>query len=486
MKLTIQRDPECDILDRLWQSKKSEFLAVYGRRRVGKTYLIDRYFGRRSHYYSFTGQRNTPLQAQVKNFMRKLDEYFPGQAKEQCCSWNEVFDEIRKLVGPLLKQPEKVVIFLDELPWFCSRNSRFKEALEYFWNDWASKQDRVLLIICGSAASWMLENIVKEKGGLHNRVTQKIHLQPFSLGQAKVFLQRKGIELDNRQVLELYMVMGGIPFYLDRVEKGLSSTQIIDKLCFSPEGLLYDEFSNLYASLYEAPEMYISVVELLAKKRIGLTRTEIMKGARLSSGGTLTKVLRSLDECGFIQSYVPYERKEKDSLFRLIDEYSLFYLAWIRPNRRQIAQLATDNYWPHLQQTASWRSWAGYTFESLCLKHARNIIQALGISGIITQVMPWRYQPVSKEERGAQIDMLIDRGDRTVNICEMKYCEGPFTVTASIRQDLQDKIQVFKEQTRSRKTVFLTFVTTFGCKKNRHYTSIVNHDLTMDCLFEMK
>ena len=414
-----------------------------------------------------------------------MAEYFHQKIEEPCHSWSEIFYQLTKLLDSQLEQTsEKVTLFIDELPWFCSRNSGFKEALEYFWNDWASKQDRMLLIICGSAASWMIENVINERGGLHNRVTQKIQLLPFSLGQAKTFLNHKGIDLENKQVLDLYMAMGGIPFYLDKIERGLSSAQIIDRLCFSSEGFLYNEFSNLYASLYEDPDHYISIVELLAQKRIGLTRTEIVENGKFSSGGTLTKALRSLEECGFIQSYIPYGRKEKDSLFRLIDEYSLFYLVWIKPHRKQIAQFSADNYWVHLMQSSNWKSWAGYSFESLCLKHARNIIKALGISGIFTQVMPWRCRGSQSKKRGAQIDMLIERGDQCVTICEMKFSNTPFVITKSYKEDLQNKIQIFKESTKGKKSTFLTFVTTYGCKENQNYTSIASNNLTMECFFE--
>lgn len=365
----------------------------------------------------------------------------------------------------------------------CGKNSGFKEALEYFWNDWASKRDDILLIICGSAASWMLENVVRDKGGLHNRVTKKIHLKSFDLSQTKGFLVDRGIELDMKQILELYMVMGGVPFYLNNIQRGYSSSQTIDLLCFDSQGFLYGEFENLYASLFEKPDKYIAVVRALAKKRQGITRNEIARLAALPSGGTLSKILIALEECGFIGCYSPLGKKSKDRLYRLTDEYTLFYLDFIEPKRNDIRSFTFNDIWMKEKNGARWKAWSAYSFESICIKHAKEIHHALGISGIVTKVQSWTCNS-DKINKGAQIDMVIDRSDNCINIIEAKYYSSPYIVTKKDVENIQNKLMRFQEVTQTNKSIFVTFISTYGYVENQHFKNIAQHNLKMDCLFK--
>lgn len=483
MSKISKRDKELEILDALLNSNQAEFLAIYGRKRVGKTFLIDRYFSKTSSFYTFTGQRKTACKIQIKNFVSKLKQYFPQQNISSIRDWSDFFNELRTLLPIQFKgNNQKAVLFIDELPWLCTRNSGFKEALEYFWNDWASKKDYILMIICGSAASWMLENVVRDKGGLHNRVTQRIHLKPFTLKETKVFLEDKGVHLDMKQILELYMVMGGVPFYLNKIQKGYSSAQIIDQLCFSPEGFLYTEFENLYASLFEKPDLYIEVVRVLAKSRQGISRNDISRMAHLPSGGTLTKVLLALEECGFIGCYSPLGKKSKDSLYRLTDEYTLFYYNFIEPKITHIRSSSQVDIWLKEQKGARWKAWSAYSFESICIKHSQKILAALGISGILTNIQPWSCASDGSNQ-GAQVDMVIDRSDQCINMVEVKYCSTEYVVTKKDVENIKNKLMRFREKTRTSKTIFVTFITTYGCKENQNFLTIAHHNLKMDCLF---
>jgi hypothetical protein len=378
------------------------------------------------------------------------------------------------------KNRQKRVVFLDELPWLNTPRSRFLSSLEHFWNSWGSRQIDFILVVCGSAASWMLQKIVRAKGGLHNRLTRQIRLLPFTLQESEVFLKSRGVDLTSIQVVELYMVMGGIPHYLKQTEPGLSAVQIIDKVCFSPQGLLREEFDKLYVSLFDEGEQNQKIVKTLAKKRRGLTRGEILQSIGLESGGSASRRLEELEESGFIQSLIPFGKKANDTLYRLSDEFSLFHLDWIgRLGKRSPG----DGYWLTQQNTPRRRAWAGYAFESLCLKHAMRLKAALGIAGMETTAAPWYHRHSAKSEiPGAQIDLLIDRRDHTINVCEMKFSETEFTIDKKYAGDLRRKLDVFRRATGTRKNVFLTMVTTFGVVNNAYAKELVANSLTLEDL----
>jgi len=335
-------------------------------------------------------------------------------------------------------------------------------------------------VVCGSAASWMIQNVVRSKGGLHNRLTDQIPLYPFSLKETEDFLQSRGLDLTRLQIVELYMTMGGVPHYLKQAKTGLSAAQIIDHVCFSPTGLLRQEFKKLYA-LFDLSAQHMNIVKALASKRMGLTRTELLKAAGLKSGGTATRHLEELEESGFIQSRVPFEKKSSDSLYRLMDEYSLFYLQWIKKLGRRSPG---KGYWLKKQNGSSWRVWAGYAFENICLKHVLQLKEALGISGVHTEESPWRHTS-SKGSGipGAQIDLLIDRADQTINICEMKFSKNEFTIDNHCAENLRRKIDVFRKETKTRKNIFLTMVTSLGVKDNAYAKELVNNSLNLENLF---
>jgi len=483
LDLIIGRREEKAILETASRSPDPEFVAVYGRRRVGKTHLVREFFGD-AICFEIIGKHGASLGDQLDNFAQALGKAIGmGIQPQRPSSWSEAFRHLEQFLESSVKKKRKgkKVAFFDELPWLNTPRSKFLSSLEHFWNSWGSRQRDFIFVISGSAASWMLQNIVRARGGLHNRLTRQIRLLPFTLREAQELLQSRRVGLTSSQIVELYMTMGGVPHYLKQAEPGLSAAQIIDKTCFSSQGLLRDEFAKLYASLFEDDEQHRKIIKTLAKKRQGLTRNEILQLIGLRSGGSASRRIEELEESGFIQSHIPFGKKANDALYRLSDEYSLFYLDWISKLGKRSPG---EDYWLSKRNTPRRRTWAGYAFETLCLKHVSRLKAALGIAGVETTEAPWRYQPSEKSEiPGAQIDLLIDRRDDAINLCEMKFSETEFTIDKSYSKDLQRKLDVFRRVTGTRKNIFVTMVTTFGVTNNAYAKELVAHSLTLEDLF---
>ncbi len=479
----IGRVEEQNVLQSALKSPDPEFIAVYGRRRVGKTFLVSNFF-KNLICFEITGIHNADKNEQLENFSIALGKAMGlGIRPQQPSSWFEAFRQLEQYLSsiPSGKNGRKKVVFIDELPWLNTPKSGFLSGLEHFWNSWGSKQKDFILIICGSAASWMIQNVVKSKGGLHNRITRRIRLLPFTLRETELFLKSRGIKLTRFQITELYMAIGGIPHYLKQVEKGLSANQIIDKLCFSKTGLLYDEFDNLFSSLFDNSNRHLKVIKALAKEREGMTRNEILEKTGLPTGGTFSRVIDELEESGFIQSYVPFGKKTNEALFWLSDEYTLFYLLWIAPLGKKNAG---NNYWLNRTGSPKRKAWAGYAFERVCIKHISKIKEGLGITGVETTEAPWRYIPKKGDTTpGAQIDLLIDRKDQTINLCEMKFSESEFSITKKYAEELRRKTDTFRKVTKTKKNIFITMITPFGVSKNQYYHQLVRSSMTLEQLF---
>ncbi len=470
MEHLIGRQKEIKQLQKYVLSKKSEFIAVYGRRRVGKTYLVREVFAGQ-FAFQMTGLNDVSMKDQLSQFHAALLQYSPPNTEiKPAQTWLEAFLQLIDLLESK-EATGKKIIFLDELPWLDTHKSKFLSALEYFWNSWASARRDVLLIVCGSAASWMIKNLLNNKGGLHNRTTGRIKLEPFNLAETKAFLKYNDIVFDHYQIILLYMVFGGIPYYLDNVERGLSAMQNINALCFERNVVLRSEYNNLYASLFKRAERHKLVVEALATKKKGLTRSEIAKITNLSNGGGLTRILNELEESTFIRHYQPFGKTERYTLYQLIDPYSLFYLNFIKNSSPD-----DEYFWVNAHDTPIYRAWSGYAFEMVCLHHIPQIKKALGISGVQTSVASWYNE-------SAQIDLLIDRKDQVINLCEMKFSIHPYTITKKYADNLRNKMGVFKAATNTRKTLFLTLITTHGLAQNQ-YSYLAQNALSMEILFE--
>lgn len=477
MKEIIGRIEEKKMLEQTLKSTEAELIAIYGRRRVGKTYLIRKAFNK-NLIFEFSGVHNATLKDQLANFSNTLADCLKLPVPPAVpLNWTQAFLMLKNYAEPLLKKG-KCVIFMDEFPWLSSAKSGFLSAFEYFWNSWGTKQNNLVLIICGSAASWMIQKVVNNKGGLHNRITKKIRLLPFTLAETGEYLKHLNVSLDKYQVIQLYMAMGGIPQYLKEIKPGQSAAQNIDRICFTKDGALQNEFKNLYHSLFAEADKHITVVRALAAKPAGLTRKEIIRECGLTSGGRATELIEELTESGFISAYLPLEKNVRDSIYKLSDEYSRFYLKFMENSRATGAGT-----WIKLSAAPSWRSWSGTAFESVCLKHTREIKVALGISGVLTEESVWRYVP-GKGKPGAQIDLLLDRQDFCISICEMKFSTTEFTIDKAYAAELETKRNVFKEKTKTPKTLFIVMITTFGTKDNSYKIGLVHNEIILDDLFK--
>lgn len=431
--------------------------------------------------FEILGIHQARLSEQLENFSLALQKATRNTILPAAPNnWIKALDVLQQYLATRLCK-EKSVIFFDEFPWLHTQKSGFLQAFEHFWNTWASRQTNLVVVICGSAASWMIENIVNNKGGLHNRISRQIRLLPFNLSETEGYLKSRGVNLDRYQVLQLYMAMGGIPQYLKGVQSGESSVQNIDRLCFVKDGPLKGEFKHLYRSLFDNAQNHEAVVRALAKKKQGLTRNEIITACDLSSGGTTTKLLSELEESGFITQYIPFDKTAKDSIYKLSDEYSLFYLKFI-----ESAKTTGAGTWLRLSTGSSYISWGGFAFEAICQKHVLQIKRALEIGGVLVETSVWRYMPKKGEqgEQGAQIDLLLDRRDLCINVCEMKFSLSEFVIDKKYESEIENKLKVFRENTKTKKTLFLTMITTYGVKKNDYYTSLVQNEVKMDALFK--
>lgn len=471
----IGREEEKQILQRALDSSEAEMVSVIGRRRIGKTFLINEAY-KQHIVFSVTGIQNAPRSEQLRNFANSLKELSPNAVIiSPPKDWLDAFFLLIEYLKQKSQQ-KKLVVFLDELPWMATHKSGFLRGLSYFWNSWAAQQN-IVVVICGSAASWMINKVVKHKGGLHNRVTKRIHLQPFTLAETEKYLKSRNIHFDHYQIVQLYMATGGVPHYLKEVIREKSAVQNIDHICFSPNGLLRTEFHNLFASLFAHAENHIAIVRVLARKRQGLTRQQLVEATSLSAGGTISRTLEELLQSGFVSAYRSFGKKKKEKLYRLTDEYSLFYLQFIEDKEHE-----GENVWHHLSQTQAYKTWSGYAFESICLKHIPQIKKAMSIAGIYSLSGSF-YKKGTDTEEGAQIDLLIDRNDHVINLFEIKFYNQPYTLTKAAASQMREKMRIFKETTKTRKQLFWVFISTFGLKTNPHSLSLISKSLTMDDLF---
>lgn len=476
-KMLIGRKAERERLEKCLQADQAQLIIVYGRRRVGKTFLINRYFDGRFDF-KLTGAYAEPRETQLRYFSAELNRQ-TGEEKTAPKDWIEAFQQLREYLTSLPRE-EKHVVFFDEMPWMDTQRSGFLSAFEWFWNDWGCTQDNLIFIVCGSATSWMVENIAENKGGLFNRQTCRLYLQPFTLRETELYLQARGIEWSRRDIAECYMILGGIPYYLSLLDEGLSFNANIDNLFFRKRAELWDEFDHLYKTLFSNSEQYIKIVEQLSKKRMGLTRSEIVQQTKLPANGALSKMLNDLSDSGFVRKYSFYGKKSKETLYQLSDYYTLFYYRFIKGGFGK-----DEHFWSNTLDNPARRAWEGITFEQLCKDHIPQIKQKLGIAGVLSEESSWfgTMQGDTEESKtGAQIDLIIDRRDQVINLCEVKFSLNRFEINKDYDQNLRNKIAVFREATNCRKTIQLSMITTFGVQKNK-YSGIVSNEVLLDDLF---
>lgn len=473
----VGRDKEIKELDSVMSSNRSEFVIIYGRRRVGKTFLIQNYFDKR-FAFSFVGWRNQSTKTQLDRFSKAISQYSKSKKVRTLNSWIDAFDLLEEYIDSIGTSDKKVVFF-DEMPWIDTKQSEFVEALEYFWNSWAANRDDIVFVACGSATSWMVDKLVDNQGGLHNRITRRIYLRPFNLCEVRQYLANKGIDWDFYQIIQLYMVLGGVPFYLSLLDSRLSLEQNIDALFFRCGALLQDEFDELYNALFSKADSYILVVKALAYKREGLLRSEIGQRTKIS-GGTLTKILKNLERCDFIVTYSQFKCKSKYTLYRLKDFFTLFYYKFIEGNNTK-----DESFWQHASLTHSVESWEGFSFELVCYVHLQQIKKALGISGISTETSTWRYVPKSSDPdgRGAQVDLVISRIDKIIHLIEIKFSSKKYSITKDYYDRLKSRKELFAEVNDISRGLVDTFITPYGLLDGK-YKPMINSEITAEDLFE--
>ena len=471
MRKLIGRKSEKKILKSALNSNRPELVVVYGRRRIGKTFLVREVY-KKAIVFEFSGIHNAPTDNQLKNFYEKLLKKTPNIEKP--IDWLEAFNLLGNYFDRFTTS-NKRVIFIDEFPWLDTHGSNFLSAFDNFWNSYATKKDNILIVICGSAASYMINNIINSKGGLHNRLTQRIQLEPFDLFETELLLRNNNVKLTRYDILQVYMAMGGVPHYLERIEPGESVAQVIDRLCFDKNGFLKNEFTNVFASLFDNHENHETIMRSLAHTRKGLTRNEISSKSNIGSGGTLSKTLTELEQSGFIENYLPYQGS-RDSIYRLSDEYSMFYIKYIENTKP-----SKSGVWAKMQGKQSYKIWSGYSFETICTKHIEQIKEGLKISGIHSTHGSWIEKGKGD---GVQIDMLIDRDDNVINLCEMKFYNTEFTLNKKYAHEIAKKVNSFIESTGTRKSIFVTFVTTYGLVPNSYAKQYVQNELTIEHLFK--
>ncbi len=474
----IAREREKKELRELYESGRPELIVVQGRRRVGKTFLIREMFADEFAFYHtglspFELKENPGglMKLQMDNFFSTLTRY--GYEGARPSNWLDAFDALMDLLERK-DDGGRQVVFIDELPWMDTPRSTFLTAFEHFWNGWGAGRQNLMLIICGSSASWVTDKIINNKGGLFNRTTYEIRLSPMTLRECEEFYRDRDILLDRYDQLQAYMITGGVPYYLSLLRKGQSLAMNIDSLCFERNAKLRDEFDRLFHSLFTNVDECMKIVRLLGGRREGYSRMEISEKARLPYGGGLTDSLKALEESGFIAPYIPYGKSVRAMKYKLVDPFCLFYL-----NFMDRQKTTNTRFWQDNLLSPSLNSWRGLAFENVCFSHLHQIKNALGIGGVQSEASPWRG---SSGDEGAQIDMVIDRADRVINICEMKYSGDDFRIDKSYDRELRRKIEVFSSETGTRKTMHLTLVTTYGLQRNE-YSGRIQNVITMDDLF---
>ena len=475
MNEIVGRKKEIELLRGIVASEESEFVAIYGRRRVGKTFLIKQFFKEKFTFY-FSGSENATMKTQLENFKNAFQRHF-NMLISTPDNWTTAFEMLRQQIERSRKKGRKVV-FIDEIPWLATMGSNFIQAFEYWWNTYASTNPDILLIVCGSSTSWMLNKIIKNRGGLHNRVTYQIPLQPFSLKECAEYAEKRKMKLDKNQLLDYYMVLGGVPYYWRQLDRTLGLPHNVDNLFFKDNAALKDEFNEIYNSLFRNSEKYILLIIALGEKRIGLSRDEIVKFSKLPDGGAISKMLEELEQSGFIRSYYAFGKKHKAKIYQLIDLFSLFYLNFIYGKNNR-----DENFWTNNFRTSIVNSWRGYAFEQVCLWHIPQIKHKLGISGVSTTYSTWRHADEKTKKITAQIDLVLDRNDSVINLCEIKYSKGEYEITQDYNDTLRDRYATFADTTKTPKTIHTTMITTFGIKHNMFWGNIQS-EIKLDDLLQ--
>jgi len=480
MGTIIGRQNEVKLLEKLLYSTESEFVVIYGRRRIGKTYLVQEFFAKKSIFFSLAGVSGGTQKEQLRRFASSLQAAFSLKEKpKNPKDWWEAFEMLEKQVRAY-KGKKKITIFFDELPWLAGTRPFMLRALESSWNSFLAHKKKVIMVLCGSAAAWMIKKIIRNTKGLYGRITQKIHLQPFNLPETAQYLSAKGIKLDKQQIIDIFMVTGGVAKYLNHVEPGLSSAEVIQQLCFASGSFLSQEFTELFASLFDNSERHLQIIRTLGKVHYGLTHNDLARASKIPSGGGLKDNLDELEASGFVTSIPHYGNKKREAQYRVIDEYTLFYLKWMEGKGFVNNRPVSRDYWLSKQSLPEFKIWSGYAFENLCIKHIDLIISALHLPVVFDGISYWRAKPDKNTgQSGAQIDLLIERRDRCINLCEIKFRTKPLKISPEYAHKLNERKEIFRDALDYKGSVFSTLITPYGCDNNAPYSGSVDKSISL-------
>lgn len=463
----IGREEQTQLMVDALKAKHSSFIAITGRRRVGKTYIVREIYTK-NMCFSVTGIQSANLQTQLNNFVQKIQEYNPNTTiTGKVTDWQQAF-ALLKFYLKSLPKTKKQVIFIDELPWIATAKSKFTQLLAHLWNDYLSIEKHFILVVCGSATSWITQKIINDKGGFHNRVNLPIHLKPFTLSETKQFLLSKNINYTPTGIAEIYMVLGGLPYYLEQIKKGESPAKAIERICFKANGILKNEYNNLYKALFNYWENHEALVAVLAKSQNGLTREQLLKASQVSAGGPFTRSMNDLLLTGFVEETFPFGKKKRGSVYRLVDEFSVFYHRFMKGNEKKDAAI-----WQQIAQSQSYKTWKGFAFESLCMKHILEIKKALGIHGVYTETSSFTKKGTTSST-GFQIDLVIDRKDAAINLCECKFYESNFEISKKYAQEIKQRKVAFQQETKTKKMLINTFISNEEIIENEHAHEVVD------------
>ena len=471
----VGRKSEREELNQCLKSNRSELVIVYGRRRIGKTFLIEQHFKQKFDFW-YVGKQGVSTKEQLRQFSKTLANA-SGEQIKTFSNWFDAFEGLQDYLETLSAKRKKVV-FIDEMPWMDRTHSNFVTALEGFWNGWAMRRGDIMMIATGSATSWMRDKLTGNKGGLHARVTCQLHLAPFTLKETEDYLRKLGFDWDRYQIMQSYMLLGGVPFYYSILQPSLSLAQNIDHLCFKADGKLRQEFDELYNALFKFADRYIDVVRALSKHHSGLSFNELSKLLKFG-GSQLTMVLKNLERCDFVERWTHFGNKKRETIFRLVDFYTLFYYKFIESDHSR-----DEKRWSKNLHSSGVLSWMGTSFEMICLRHHQQIKKALGLDAISTAVSTWNCRPNEKENLpGAQIDMIIERADRLIHLCEIKFSVNEYTLTKNYEKQLRQRNALFQHYTQTKQSIVNTFITTYGVA-NVGNKSIVHSQVIMNDLFK--
>lgn len=477
----IGRSKEIKRLKSLYNSKKAELVAVHGRRRVGKTYLINETFNGKftfkhaglSPIENIETQGESPLRRQLKHFYNSL--ILHGMKKSRCPdNWLDAFLMLEMFLESK-DNGQRQLVFLDELPWMDTQRSGFVTAFEGFWNTWGCSRNNLMVVVCGSSTSWILNKLINSHGGLYNRITYEIKLSPFTLKECEEFYKYNKIKMSKYDITQAYMIMGGIPYYMNYFEKGLSLAQNIDQLFFNSNAFLRYEYDRLFDSVFANPDMVRAIVECISTKNCGCTRSEITNITGYSSGGTFSEALNALVASDFVIRYIPFGLGKRAECYKLVDPFCIFYLKFVKDT-----DSLTDSFWQESVAAQPVVSWRGFAFENVCFNHISQIKKALGINGVVTKQSAW--SKMQGDKNGTQIDLLIERKDNVVNMCEMKFYNKEFTSNKEYHKVLVNRQEILENEIPKGMVVHSTLITTYGLKYNE-YSSDFDNVITLDDLF---